>query len=154
MACCPSVLAGPVSLTITHPDLGGRQKFETEGDVTTKPKTFTIEDRDSGRGHRKTRNNSYIEGTITLTNGGLGLVSSFRTENGFEPFNDVDVDPTKLFCICGAVVNMVDDCGNSWTMYNAAFTGDGTFNSREGTMAFRFSSPFEIIQTSGSQFAI
>ena len=149
MACCPSIIGGPVNVTIAGLAIPGRRiKLTTEGSLTVKAKNFTISDRDTGLGHSKTRNNSVISGTFILTRGILSTDQLFPSDASFADaspiFNDDVTGIQWIKSACGLTVTLESECGDAWIMNNAAETSEGEQDIYEGTADFRFSSAYPV----------
>lgn len=146
MTCCPTIIGGPVAVTVAGPGVpGNRIKLTTEGSLTVKAKTFTISDRDQGLGHTRSNNNSYIEGTFVLTKGIFSSEGLFPAPTGGAPiFNDDITGIAAIKGLCGLRVTLESSCGDTWNMVAAAETSEGEQDIFEGTASFRFSSPLPI----------
>lgn len=144
--CCPSFIGGRVDLIIRNSGASGSRywKFSTEDAVTLKPRNFTHEDRQN-LGHVREPNNSYIEATVPLKR---GIFSNDPSVGGSSIDFDDDVDDiSDIFEMCNAEINIVAECGDTYTMRSAVYTGDGTFDIKGGTATLRFSSIYDIIDT-------
>ena len=155
MACCPTIIGGPVNVTVAGDDIpGGRVKLTTEGSLIVKANTKTQSDRDTGLGHTRSRNNSYIEGTFILSRGLFSTEDLFGftgDAGGAAPiFNDGISGIADIQCACGLTVTLESECGDVWSMIAAAETSGGEQDIYEGTASFRFSSPFPIREFSRS----
>lgn len=151
MTCCPTIIGGPVNVTIAGAGIpGGRIKLTTEGSLTVKANTFTISDRDQGLGHTSSRNNSYMEGTFVLSRGAFTSRALFQdsTPGGVSIFDDSVSSISSIKGQCNLVVTLESFCGDTWQMSAAAETSEGEQDIFEGTANFRFSSPLPITEIS------
>lgn len=149
MSCCPSFIGDEVDIIVkAGAPVNRHWKFSTDGNsVTVKPLNFTFEDRQN-RGHTRQPNNSYIECTITLNRGLFS--NSFDFNDAVVQLNNQISEISGLFRMCDATVTLVGSCGDTYTMRSAVYTGDGTFDMREGTANLRFSSIYDVTDTNNS----